>query len=311
MKIFYICPHLSTGGQPQYALKMAQSVENEHDVTVFEVENQSPHFTVQKKQFKNLIELNKNQELLLDYIAKEKPDVLHFQEIPETFMKRDVLSKIYDKKREYFIIFSAHGVNRGRHEVQFLPDKIVAVSNWQKAKFKKEFPEVEIDLWEYPIEDLKPTKEEKHEAREKLYEMMNSWQMTDRSAQQYGTSGYWETKHVLNVGLFTPYKNQGELFDIARKNPNICYHFVGNQAGNFRHYWEPLMKHKPSNCFIWGERDDVDLFYKACDEMYFASTWELFPITIREALSYGLPIKMHKLDTYGTDYDNNRLIEFI
>lgn len=297
MKIFQILPHCSTGGMPQYALKMVQSLENEHDVKVIETDYVSADFIVQRTQFKNFVSLQGNHSLLLDYIEKEKPDVLHFQEIPETFMNAEVLAKIYRPDRPYFIIFSAHGMNRGRHEVRHLPDKIVAVSNWQKAKFEREFPEVPIDKWEYPIENLKPSPEERENARRKL-----GFPLMFPEAK----------KHILNVGLFTPYKNQGELFDIARKNPDNIYHFVGNQAGNpdFKAYWEPLMRNKPDNCIVWGERSDTDLFYKACDEVYFMSTWELYPIAIREALSYGLPIHMYRLETYLDDYDNHPLVTF-
>ena len=42
------------------------------------------------------------------------------------------------------------------------------------------------------------------------------------------------------------------------------FHFIGNQAPNFKNYWEPLMYNKPNNCIVWGERDDVYKFYQAC-----------------------------------------------
>ena len=42
-----------------------------------------------------------------------------------------------------------------------------------------------------------------------------------------------DKKHILNIGLFTRRKNQGEIFDIAKKLPDVQFHFVGNQAANF------------------------------------------------------------------------------
>lgn len=71
------------------------------------------------------------------------------------------------------------------------------------------------------------------------------------------------------------------------------------------------MQNKPANCVVWGEKDDVDIFYQACDEFYFPSTFELNPICIKEALSYGLPCKIRKFPTYGNDYDNNPLVTYI
>ena len=85
-------------------------------------------------------------------------------------------------------------------------------------------------------------------------------------------------KHIINVGLFTSGKNQGELIEYAKKlkGEKIVFHFIGNQAPNFEPYWGPLMKDLPSNCKIWGERSDTDLFYQAADLMVFTSKMEKF-----------------------------------
>ena len=109
----------------------------------------------------------------------------------------------------------------------------------------------------------------------------------------------------MNVGLFTPGKNQKELIDIANKmrDKKIKFHFVGNHAQNFREYWNPIMQNFPDNCIWHGERDDVDIFYKAADIFYFTSNLELNPLVVREALSYGLPIFMKKLEPYNDEYD--------
>ena len=71
------------------------------------------------------------------------------------------------------------------------------------------------------------------------------------------------------------------------------------------------MKHKPENCVIWGERDDVDTFYAASDMFYFSSKLELNPLSIKEALSYKLPSIFRKLHTYLDTYDNNPLVTYI
>ena len=106
--------------------------------------------------------------------------------------------------------------------------------------------------------------------------------------------------HVLNVGLFTNGKNQGYLFEIAKKlkDYKIHFHFVGNQADNFKDYWRPLMDNKSDNCFIYGERNDVNLFYQASDLVIHPSLLELNPLAIKEATSYDLPVYMFNLPTY-------------
>jgi hypothetical protein len=116
--------------------------------------------------------------------------------------------------------------------------------------------------------------------------------------------------HIVNVGLFTQRKNQGYLFEIARKlqGQKFRFHFLGNQAGNFKDYWEPLMNNKPDNCIVWGERHDVYNFLQAADLFFFASKGdrhnkELNPIAIKEALEYKMPMMMFNLDVYCGKYD--------
>ena len=61
---------------------------------------------------------------------------------------------------------------------------------------------------------------------------------------------------------WTSGKNQGEGVEVAKQliesNPNIQFHFIGNQAPNFEDYWKPIMNDLPSNVTVWGERNDVD-----------------------------------------------------
>jgi autotransporter strand-loop-strand O-heptosyltransferase len=117
-----------------------------------------------------------------------------------------------------------------------------------------------------------------------------------REYKRLFTSG--KTKNVLNVGLWTPGKNQGEALELARQMPDVHFHFVGNQAGNFQHYWEPLMKDVPSNVTVWGERDDVESFMAGCDVFLFNSIFECNPLVIREAIGFGKPIIARNLPQY-------------
>ena len=66
--------------------------------------------------------------------------------------------------------------------------------------------------------------------------------------------------HIINVGLWTPGKNQKYVIDIAKElyekyGHTYIFHFIGNQAPNFKEYWEPLMEDLPDNILVWGERN--------------------------------------------------------
>ena len=246
----------------------------------------------QKNRIKSLVPihtLGSDKSKILEVIKQYQPDIIHFQEIPEFDLDTDILDKIFVDNRNYFIIATTHGSYTKPDEIRYQPDRYVLVSEWSRQKFID--TGVETDVWQYPIEDYVFDKE--------------------AAQKELGLDPTW--KHVLNVGLFSPGKNQGEIFAIATQleKYKIKFHFVGNQAGNFEHYWAPLMKHKPYNCVIWGERDDVDKFYAASDMFYFSSKLELNPLSIKEALSYKLPSIFRKLHTYLDTYDNNPLVTYI
>jgi glycosyltransferase involved in cell wall biosynthesis len=294
-RLLYVCPHLSTGGQPQYTYKQIKHFIKDFDIEVVELSNSGGNaFVVQKNRIKSLCivhTLGDDKSEILNVISEFKPDIIHFQEIPQFDLATNILDKIFTKDREYFILATTHGSFTNPSEIVYHPDKYVLVSEWSKQKFAEADLGVDLDLWEYPIEEYEFDKE---------------------ASQKYlGLDPTW--KHVLNVGLFSPGKNQAEIFAVARQleKYKIKFHFVGNQAGNYEHYWLPIMKHKPDNCVIWGERDDTDIFYSACDMFYFSSTLELNPLSVKEALSFKLPCLFRKLHTYLDTYDSNPLVQYI
>jgi hypothetical protein len=292
-KLLYVCPHLSTGGQPQYTYKQVKHFINEFEIEIVEINNSGGDaFVVQKNRIKSLVPvhtLGDNKSQILDIINVFQPDIIHFQEIPQFDLSTSILDRIFSDKRKYFIVASTHGSLTNPSEISYHPDRYVLVSEWSRRRF--EDTGIETTLWEYPIEDYTFDKKQ--------------------SMELLGLDPTY--KHVLNVGLFSPGKNQAEIFSIARQleKYKIKFHFVGNQAMNYEHYWLPLMKHKPDNCVIWGERDDVDTFYAACDLFYFSSTLELNPLSVKEALSFKMPSLFRKLHTYLDTYDNNPLVQYI
>jgi glycosyltransferase involved in cell wall biosynthesis/GR25 family glycosyltransferase involved in LPS biosynthesis len=292
-KILYIVPHLSTGGLPQYVYKQIQDFNEEFEIEVVEINNVGgEQFAVQKNKIRNLVPLHtlgNSKDEILSIIEKFSPHIIHFQEIPQFDLSFDILNKIFDNSRNYFIVVTTHGSYTDPTQIKYHPDRYVLVSEWSRRKF--EVTGVDTQIWEYPIEDYVF---DKSEARQKL-----------------GFDSDW--KHVLNVGLFASGKNQKEIFQLAErlKDYKIKFHFVGNQAGNFEEYWKPLMDTKPDNCIVWGERDDVDDFYQAADLFYFPSTLELNPLSIKEALSYKLPSFFRRLETYLDTYDDNKLVTYI
>lgn len=289
-KVLFVVPHLSTGGLPQYTFKLIESLKNNYDVYCLENNDVTGGIlTVQRNRISKLLK-NKFYSLTHDkldihsIISKINPDIIHFQEIPQTFISMEDLDKIYYPNRNYKIVVTTHSSNTNPKDIIYGADRFILVSNWSKNKFVSSFGEDLCQIWEYPIEKI-------------------SYSKSDAKRELGFDTNY---KHILNVGLFTSGKNQKELIEIARKmkNERVKFHFVGNQAINFKDYWEPIMQDFPDNCIWHGEREDVDKFYKASDMFYFTSNFELNPLVVKEAIGYGLPTFIKKLESYGNDYDN-------
>ena len=296
-KLFCVTPHLSTGGLPQYLYKKIEYLKDHYEIFVVEYSNLSPDYIVQKTKIQNTIPsdhfftLGDDKFELLNIIESCSPDIIHFEEIPETFVEKRIIRQLINNSdRNYHLVTTTHSSHTDPSTLLSHPDKFILVSEWSKQKFES-VVDIPCDIWEYPIEDLTPEK--------------------DKYKTELGFNPNF--KHVINVGLFTPGKNQKEIFDIAKElsDKPIKFHFIGNQAPNFESYWGPLMQDKPKNCIIWGERNDIYKFLQAADLFYFSSVLELNPLVIKESLSYKLPTLMRKLPQYLNSYDNNELVSYI
>ena len=297
-KVLFITPHLSTGGCPQYLYRKIVDHTPEIESYVVEWDNiGGDAFVVQKNRIrewvggKRLFTLEENKDQIFDIINEINPHVIHLEEIGETFIPYSIMEKIFlEGNRNYFITETTHSSFSKKETKVFLPDKFFFVSDFSQKEF--ESLGVPSEVWQYPIDDLvRPDR--------------------DSSLTELGLDPSY--LHVLQVGLFTPGKNQKETFEIAKRflEERVKFHFLGNQAGNFEDYWKPLMNNKPENCIVWGERNDADRFMMCCDAFVFPSTFELNPLVVKEALSWKMPVMMRRLYTYGDHYDGKENVHYI
>jgi len=287
MKIVYLAPHLSTGGMPQFLLKRIEALlAHTEGIEIYVIEhNYHGHqYVVQRQKIVKLVKnfscFYENKIDILDTIKQIDPDIIHIDEVSER-LDRDLMTAIYTNDRRYRIIETPHDVMFNPDDKIFFPDLYLFCSVYHEDTYANHSSQ--YYTIQYPIEN-KMAPEKKHDAKLDLgFDLFK--------------------KNVINVGLFTPGKNQKEGFEIARKNPDINFHFIGNTAENFRSYWEPLMEDVPANVKIWGEREEIDKFMIAADVFMFNSINECSPIVLRQAASYGLPIIARNLPTYSGMYD--------
>lgn len=297
-KMLIVSPHLSTGGAPQFTLSKIEILKDSYDILCVEKDFIAPEFVVQRNKISailgdKLVSLGKNKFELLKIINEFKPDIVSMEEIPEFFLDDSLTEKIYDANRKYLIFETTHDSSFPISEKRWFPDKFIFVSAFNAFRYANF--DIPFEVIEYPVN----FKDKNPYAKDKL-----------------GLDKSW--KHIVNVGLFTPRKNQKYAFDLAKKleKYKIKFHFLGNQADNFAGYWKPLMADKPDNCVVWGERADVLDFLEASDLFLFTSSGdknnkELNPIAIKEALEYKMPMMMFNLDVYCGKYDDYENITFL
>ena len=309
-KLLYLAPHLSTGGMPEFLLKRIEALQDqdEFEVHVIEFCLYATTFTVQRDQIKELLgerfyeiaHLNSipqevRETMLIELIESINPDVIHIEECPESFdsfnqMSYETQQSLYADHRPWKIVETCHNIwFDPKDGKRFSPDAYAFVTPHHRLETFSEEPSDGQEIL-FPIIDKKKSETE----RRKNLEIFGF----DADAEQY---------HLINIGLWTPGKNQGEAIAWAREleaqHPGrYQFHFIGNQASNFAHYWEPLMQDLPANCHIHGERSDVETFYHMADAVIFNSTWECNPLTVRQSLGWPIPVMARNLTQYHDMY---------
>lgn len=301
LKVLFLAPHLSTGGMPGFLLKRIETLLTFiSDIEIYVVEHgfYGDAYVVQRNKIIELIgenrfwSLGQNKMKLIDIIKENDIDVVHVDEMIEGFdsfnkVPFELMDALYDNDRTWRVVETCHNVwfDPGALK-KFHPDAYAFCTPYHKDVTFKNMPSYG-EVLEFPIDKRFRTPEEKLIAQKEL--------------------GLDPSKtHIVNVGLWTSGKNQREGIEIARyfQGEGVEFHFIGNQAPNFREYWEPIMLNLPSNVHIWGEREDVSRFMKASDIFMFNSTWECNPLVVREAASFGLKILARNLPQYVGMFDN-------
>jgi glycosyltransferase involved in cell wall biosynthesis len=286
-KLLFITPHLSTGGLPQFLLKKIEVLINDFDIYCIEWDNITGGvLVVQRSQIerlldKKLITLSHNKEEVLDIISSIDPDIIHFEEFPETFISSTLLRQIYNL--DIKICETTHGTLFNPSDKITTPDKMMFISKGNVSQYKKICGD--FDVVTYPTKN----KDVRNHFIDELGLDRNKF-------------------HILNVGLFNSNKNQGEIFEYARYfTDDVQFHFVGSQAMNFADYWSPLLEKKSNNCIIWGERSDAFKFYAISDLFLFTSKLENKPLCVKEAINNNIPVVMRYLPNYKDEYSNQNV----
>jgi FkbM family methyltransferase len=296
MKIVYVTPHLSTGGMPEYLRKKVELLKDDNEVWVIE-KNFEPAYRTVRDKIENLIgdklvNLGSNLQKLPNLINSINPDIIHFEELSDYHFTDDILNQIYKQNRSWKIFETLHDSSIDHTEKRFIPDKMLVVSPWQIKNF------LPLNI---PIEIIQ------HEIEGGIRDRESGLRKLELDTNK---------KHILQVGLFSNRKNQSETIELARKLPEVNFHFVGSLTENYSSYWKPLLDNLPSNCKVWGERSDPETFYSCMDMVIFPSRGnygdrETNPLVIRESISWGVPLLVRDLPFYLGQYNEGDKVKFM
>lgn len=310
MKILFLAPHLSTGGMPEFLLGRIKALYHDPSVELHVVEftQYASLYVVQRQQIQHMLGSNfheiaylnavsqqEREQRLQDIITSIQPDIIHIEECPESFdsfnqMSAECQTWLYGADQPWKIVETCHNIwFNPREGKRISPDAYMFVTPHHTLETFSNEPSDKFEAF-YPIE----TKTKSESRRRKSLEILELEHLSS-------------AKHIINIGLWTRGKNQGEAVNWARQLEDqypgqYVFHFIGNQAPNFQDYWGPIMQQLPPNVHVWGERSDTDTFYQLADAVVFNSTWECNPLALRQALGYPIPVMARNLPQYHQMY---------
>jgi autotransporter strand-loop-strand O-heptosyltransferase len=301
MKLLIVTPHLSTGGSCRYLVDyLTHNKDKFSSIKLVEFSSFSPDYVVHKNILTNMLGADNlfclggvfdSEELfiesrneLLKIMKTYEPEIVWFNESPEGFEYRlppkELMEKIYDTNRKYKIIETTHSNSFDFDCKKFIPDEFMFCSDIHLKQSSS--IHVKKTVWEVPISEL---------------------QRPDRSETLKSLGLDPSYIHVLNVAIFNENKNQKYIFELADTLEfyKIKFHFLGNLCFKNDCGIPEKMLSLP-NCKIWGERGDTSVFMSCMDAFLFPSHRELNPLSVKEALSWGMDVYCKYCETYSDKY---------
>lgn len=104
-------------------------------------------------------------------------------------------------------------------------------------------------------------------------------------------------KHVVMcISRISPQKKFDLFLDIAKAQPNYAFVWIGNKE---------TVSDLPDNVFCLGEIHSAYIYLRYADVFILPSNYEGLPISLLEALSFGIPVVASNVGGIGEVLDNN------
>ncbi len=271
MKILHIITQTELGGAIAVVAHLANKQCQEHEVIVVGGEGDGSLWKILDKSvvqepcstlLREISPVNDIRTALFfsGLNRKYRPDIVHLHS-----SKAGILGRVAFPSRK--VVYTVHGFDSIRlayrkflpleQAMQYMCGAIVGVSQYDERNMRAEKITRNVS---YVYNGIYPPSEKVE---------IN---LPDLSAYR---------KRILCIARLAKPKNHELFIDIARKNPDYAFMWIGNKE---------LPANLPSNCFFMGSIPNAAIYNSVADLCLLTSNYEGLPMTIIEAMSYGKPV---------------------
>lgn len=290
MKILQVISGLGNGGAEKFVVELSNELSRNHSVSLcsFKPIREGMQFPKRLQAEVPLISLEKKKGMdlsiyrkLYRLIKKEKPDVIHFH-LDATLKYLLPFVILFSKIRFIYTLHSDVNAEKRKvfRQLSYIKGltqklKLVCIAANIRDDFKKEFPGFQFELVENGIAPLGVTA--------KVGEVCKEIEQLKPTIQ---------TLVLLSVARLDLNKNQGLLMEAIKelKNPDVICLIIGEDPSRDQAYQRKLNSLKGDNVFLLGTKHNVADYLVASDAFVLSSLNEGMPISVLEAMSYGLPV---------------------
>ncbi len=290
MKILQVISGLGNGGAEKFVVELSNELSENHDVTLcsFKAVDETMQFPKRLHARIPLIALGKKKGLdpgmyrkLFRLIKTEKPDVIHFH-LDATLKYILPFVLVFSKIRFIYTLHSDVNADKKKifRQLRLVKGlvckvKLVCIAANIRDEFQAEFPFFQFELAENGIAPFATTAKA-DEVRREIEHL--------KPAPQ--------TQVLLSVGRLDANKNQVLLVEAMHELEGsgvICL-IIGKGSSHDSACQNYLDSLKSSPVILLGAKDNVADYMACCNAFVLTSLNEGLPISVLEAMSYGLPV---------------------